>query len=81
MQYLLMCCFDENLWEEIPEGQRADIMNTYRALEQELIKSGHYRAGAKLGPTSTSTTVRLKNGRPSPTAPLPKPRSRSAAIT
>lgn len=64
MQYLLMCCFDEKQWEEIPETQRDTIMDEYRALEQDLVKSGHYRAGAKLGPGSAATTVRLKNGRP-----------------
>ena len=64
MQYLLMCCFDEKQWEEIPEPQRHKIMDEYRALEQDLVKSGHYRAGAKLGPSSATTTVRLKNGRP-----------------
>jgi hypothetical protein len=64
MHYLLMCCFDEKLWEEIPEPQRDTIMADYQALEQDLRKSGHYLAGAKLGPSSATTTVRLKNGKP-----------------
>jgi len=64
MQYLLMCCFDEKRWEEIAEPQRENIMYAYRDLEQDLIKSGRYRAGGKLGPISTATTVRLKNGKP-----------------
>jgi hypothetical protein len=64
MQYLLMCCFDEKQWGEMPESQRLKIMDEYRALEQDLVKSGHYRAGAKLGPSSATTTVRMKNGRP-----------------
>lgn len=64
MQYLLMCCFDEKQWEEFPDSQRDEIMDQYRALEHDLIKSGHYLAGAKLGPSSTTTTVRMKNGKP-----------------
>jgi hypothetical protein len=64
MKYLLMCCFDEKIWEELPEPRRDRIMDDYRALEQELKKSGHYRAGAKLGPSSATTTVRMKNGKP-----------------
>ncbi len=64
MQYLLMCCFEEKGWEALPEAQREKIMEEYRSLEQDLIKSGHYRAGAKLGPSSTTTTVRLKKGKP-----------------
>ncbi len=64
MQYLLMCCFEEKRWEELPEVQRAKIMEDYRSLEQDLVKSGHYQAGAKLGPSSTTTTVRLKKDKP-----------------
>ena len=64
MQYLLMCCFAEELWERIPEARRDAIMEEYRAFEQGLVRSGHYRAGAKLGPSLTATTVRVKNGKP-----------------
>ena len=67
MQYLLLCCFDEELWEKIPESQRHTIMEEYRAFEQDLVKSGHYRAGAKLKPSSTATTVRLNKGKPAVT--------------
>lgn len=64
MQYLLMCCFEERRWEALPERERAKIMSAYQALEQDLAKSGHYRAGAKLGPSSAATSVRLANGKP-----------------
>ncbi len=64
MQYLLMCCFDEKLWQELPEPQRNKIMDEYQAVVQNLKKSGHYLAGAKLGSSLTGTTVRLKNGKP-----------------
>ena len=39
-------------------------MANYRELEQDLIESGHYLAGAKLGPTLTSSTIRMHNGKP-----------------
>jgi hypothetical protein len=61
MQYLLLCCFDEEQWEKIPESQRDTVMEEYRTFEQDLVQSGHYRAGAKLKPSSTATTVRMKN--------------------
>jgi hypothetical protein len=64
MQYLLICCFDEKKWGALPDAQRDKIMVEYQALEQDLVTSGYYRAGAKLGSTSTSTTVRLRNGKP-----------------
>ena len=67
MQYLLLCCFDEKLWEDLPEAQRDKIMDDYQALQQDLVKSGHYLAGAKLGSTSAATTVHWKNDKPTMT--------------
>ena len=64
MDYLLMCCFDEKEWEKMPQPQRDRVMNEYRAWEEDLIRSGHYRGGAKLGASSTTTTVRMTGGRP-----------------
>jgi len=45
MQYMLMCCFDEKRWEEIPEAQRDGIMREYGEFVQSLVNSGHYLAG------------------------------------
>jgi hypothetical protein len=67
MQYLLMCCFDEKRWEKIPESQRDGIMREYGALLQSLDKSGHHVTSAQLRPTSTATTIRGKDGRPTVT--------------
>jgi hypothetical protein len=64
MQYLLMCHFDETLWNELPESQRDGVMHEYDQWVQHLVKTGRYRAGAKLQPTSTATTVREKHGKP-----------------
>jgi hypothetical protein len=63
MHYMLMCCFDEELWAKMPEAQKGQIMQEYNEFIQGIVKSGHFRAGAKLQPTSTSTTVREKNGK------------------
>src|SRR5215510_7776921 len=43
MQYMLMCCFDEKRWEEIPESQRDAIMQEYGEFVQSLVNSGHLR--------------------------------------
>jgi len=63
MQYLLLCYADEKGWEELGEGRQAAIMDEYGAWGQAIVKSGHYRASAKLGPTSASTTLREQNGK------------------
>lgn len=64
MQFLLMCCFDEREWERIPESRRGEIMQEYGAWEQDLLKSGYYRAGAKLQPSPAAKTLRARNGKP-----------------
>jgi len=63
MQYLLMCCFNEEQWAKIPESQRNKIMREYGEWEQSIVKSGQFRAGAQLESTSASTTVRQQNGK------------------
>lgn len=64
MQYMLLCCFDEKRWEEIPEAQRNRIMQEYGALLQSLDKSGQHVASGKLQPTPTAATIRSENGKP-----------------
>jgi hypothetical protein len=63
MQYVLLCYADEKGWEELGETQQGLIMDEYGAWAQAIVKSGHYRASAKLGPTSASTTLREKHGK------------------
>ena len=63
MQYLLLCCFDETRWAQIPDAQKDQIMQEYSAFIQSLVKSGHLRASARLHPTSMATTVRELHGK------------------
>ncbi len=63
MQYLLMCCFEEKLWEKVPAREREGIMQQYGELVQALVRSGHYVAGAKLQSASSAITVRGSNGK------------------
>jgi hypothetical protein len=63
MQYMLMCCFDEKAWAQLPDGEKNRIMREYGALIQDLVKSGQLRGGGQLGSTSSATTVRLKGGK------------------
>lgn len=64
MQYMLMCCFDEQSWQKLPDAQRETIMREYGELIQSLAKSGRLRGGGQLHPISSATTVRMKNGKP-----------------
>lgn len=62
MQYMLMCCFDEKAWEKLSEGQKDKIMKEYGEVIQGLGRTGRLRGGGQLHPTSSATTVRMKNG-------------------
>ena len=64
MEYMLLCCFDEEKWAAIPQSERDDIMSRYAGWVDGLMKSGHYRTGGKLRSTATATTVRSGSGRP-----------------
>ncbi len=63
MQYLLMIYDDEKAWERLPAEKRDRVYQDYMSFTQEIVKSGHFRAGAPLQPTSTATTVREKGGK------------------
>lgn len=41
MQYMLMCCIDEALWNGLPDAERDSVMTDYHALIQEMVTSGH----------------------------------------
>jgi hypothetical protein len=45
MHYLLMCGFDETRWAQLPDAQRGQIMQEYRAFMRDIVTSGHVRAG------------------------------------
>ena len=63
MQYMLMCCFDEELWAKLPDTQKGQIMQEYDELMRAIGKSGRLRDSMKLQASSTGTTVRATNGK------------------
>ena len=63
MQYMLMYCFDEKAWTQMPGEEKDRIIRDYGALIRSLVKSGQFRGGGPLAPTSSATTVRMKNGK------------------
>jgi hypothetical protein len=63
MQYMLMCCFDEKAWTQLPDGEKSRIMQEYGVLIQSLVKNGQFRGEGQLGSTSSATTMRMKSGK------------------
>jgi hypothetical protein len=63
MEYMLMCCIDEERWTGLPEAERDRVMREYDALIRDIGASGRLRASVKLQPSATSTTVRESSNR------------------
>jgi hypothetical protein len=61
MQYLLLIYNDEQAWERLPEDERASIVQEYYALAGDMRARGSWVGGAPLRPTSTATTVRVRD--------------------
>jgi hypothetical protein len=58
MHYMLMVYYNEERWAQLPEAQREKIMQESDEFRQGIVASGHFRASARLQPTSMATTVR-----------------------
>lgn len=57
MQYLLMIYSDESMWAKMGQAEAAPIMEAYRTFTQDIVKSGHFRAGSQLQPSPTAKVV------------------------
>ena len=67
MKYLCLIYGDESRWTTYSKEQAESEYNQYMAFTDEVRKSGHMLGGDALQPTSTATTVRVRNGKVSTT--------------
>ncbi|HEY0710694.1 MAG TPA: YciI family protein [Polyangia bacterium] len=63
MQYLLMIYVQEGGWEKLTPAQQEQGMAAYNAYTEALTKANVLRGVGRLGPSSSATTVRLKDGK------------------
>jgi hypothetical protein len=63
MQYLLMIYQNEAESGKMDAAARKNVTAEYGAFTQSIIQSGHFKAGDGLQPTSTATTVRVRDGK------------------
>jgi hypothetical protein len=64
MQYLLTIYTDESGFADATPEDGKRMMEAYEALTAELKQSGAFVGGEGLQPTSTATTVRVRDGEP-----------------
>ncbi|MDR3414847.1 MAG: YciI family protein [Nevskia sp.] len=63
MQYLLLIYRNEAEMMAMSPATAETQMLAYRDFTQSIIQSGNFKAGDRLRPTSTATTVRVRDGR------------------
>jgi hypothetical protein len=63
MQYLLLIYRNEAELGKASQADRKQMMADYGAFTQSIIQSGHFKAGDGLQPTTTATTVRVRDGK------------------
>ena len=64
MQYLLMIYANEAGFATMTPEQREAMTASYAKFTQDIVRSGHLKGGDQLMPSSTATTIRLKDGKP-----------------
>ena len=63
MQYLLMIYANEAEYAKIDPATLQKVFEEYGAFTQGIVKSGNFKAGDRLQPTTTATTVRIRDGK------------------
>ncbi|MBU6456558.1 MAG: YciI family protein [Bradyrhizobium sp.] len=63
MQYLLMIYRNEAELGKMDAAARKAMTAEYGVFTQSIIQSGHFKAGDGLQPTSTATTIRVRDGK------------------
>lgn len=63
MQYLMLIYQNEAEFAKATEAQLAPMYQEYGKLRQELVDTGRWVGGNQLKPTTTSTTVRVRDGK------------------
>jgi hypothetical protein len=63
MQYLLMVYQNEAQLVNMTPEDRKKVTAEYGMFTQSIVQSGHFKAGDGLQPTTTATTVRVRDGK------------------
>ncbi|MBR0842372.1 YciI family protein [Bradyrhizobium liaoningense] len=63
MQYLLMIYQNEVEYAKNDAATSQKMLAEYQTFTQGIIQSGNFKAGDRLQPTTTATTVRVRDGK------------------
>ena len=63
MQYLLMIYQNEAEYAKNDAATSQKMLGEFQTFTQSIIQSGQFKAGDRLQPTTTATTVRVRDGK------------------
>ena len=63
MKYMLLIYLDQT-WDDRSLAERQEVYSGQMQLAEELTTRGQYLGGSPLQPTSSATTVRVRDGKP-----------------
>ncbi len=63
MQYMLLIYQNEAEFARLSDAEKGKLYQEYGPFTESINKSGQFRAGHGLQPTSTATTVRVRQGK------------------
>jgi hypothetical protein len=64
MQYLLLIYEDEKASQNMSQADQGQLFQDYMKFTADIKASGQWLAGEALQPTSTATSVRVREGKP-----------------
>lgn len=67
MKYVCLVYQEETGYEKLPKAEQDKVFAEFQAFRDDIKTSGHYIVSNGLQPTSTATTVRVRNGKLSAT--------------
>ena len=62
MQYMCLIYDNERVWQGMSDDEKNAVYGEYGAFTKSIQESGNMVAGDALQPTSTATTVRVRDG-------------------
>ena len=64
MKYALLIHDDEAAWAAMSEEDRNQLLKEYGEFSNDVVERGLMRGGEQLQPSSTATTVRIRDAAP-----------------
>jgi hypothetical protein len=63
MRYMLLIHDDPAAWGRLSVAERGNVMQEYMRFTADIKTSGHYAGGSQLQPSTSATSVRMRDGK------------------